>query len=462
MWDLHTHWSAEIARRPIVLVPLVALLITVVMNARTGYRLGNESLEIAVVCVAIALATAYAGTTVWALDWRREPARKSGLIVLLLFGLAVDQLAGWQTLGLSFADGQASRNARALTGATRTEHLEDLKRQRRQAGTVRAIATIEAFERHECSKTSARYPDGVGPECTKLRAEKETARRAAELDREIATATEDMDGREQVAAGQPQFAVPQALAQGALTAMYGPKARRVTADDVLWWVMVLLVAIVGLMANLGFWLVGSSHGSGTVAAQSADDGWQPPRHLLPPRRAALTYDPGAAGGGEGTTGGGGSAGGASVSTPIHITVGGPAAGPAAAPAAAPGAVTTTADAAPATVSGGILTPSRVREASSTPAAPDVPVVRSPINNAVDRIVTFKAGCLLDAGQHDLLPIADAYDRYRTWAQGRAVSPAAFQALLEASGSTLTAVAGEMHLVGVRLREARPRLVAVGA
>jgi hypothetical protein len=430
MRKLIEDWSSLIGRQPVVLLPLLCFLVTVYMNAHAGYLIGGHSVVLAAVLIAVAFYTAYAGTTVWnAGGWR-----KFFLGVVLVGGLAVDQIAAWQTLGIQFADGQTARATKAQGLGATADALKRARDERDSIGRVRAIGAIDADRVLECRRTSPSFPDGRGPQCTRLTGELETARRAAALDGDIVRLIGETENREQVAGGTAQFTVPQALAQNLANVWWGPKAApKVSPDDVLFFVLILLAAAIGLLANLGFWLVGVAHdassdddhklGSGadvdlslpsTLSGVPVD---LAPLRLLeaPPRRRQLSPPaalmPAAATPAQPTL--------STASAPINITLG------YGVPPSASAVPPTAVPAEPA---------ARSRSEKPLHPRPDVnpvasapPVDRGPVQAIVDNLTAFRAACVVDAPGVSVSR-DQMWRRYCAWAGDRAASRQVFDAL----------------------------------
>ena len=63
MRNLLKFWNAELARNPVVWAPLACLIVSCAMNTHAGFMLGNGSIFIPTIMLAIAIMTAYCGTT---------------------------------------------------------------------------------------------------------------------------------------------------------------------------------------------------------------------------------------------------------------------------------------------------------------------------------------------------------------------------------------------------------------
>lgn len=416
---------ASIRTNKMLLVPAVALAVVLVMNARTGYMLTGGSLAFAAVFVAVGVATARAAAVAFSMpDWS---PRKVAMIGWLIVGLAADQYCGWMTAGVMFGDGAAARQTQSDNLNTLREQLTAKRDERKALGTPRAIDAIKAELQLECSITSPRYKDGVGPRCTKLKSDLAGAERAAKLDAEIGPLMTQIEGRRQVAAGHAEYTVPLRLS-AMVGAGLGP-------DDIRFWVEMMLIAILGFLANIGWWLFddrrpASAPAGGSSSGGSSPDDWGP-RLLTGPDRHADTAP--------------------HSSAPALSSWSRPA--PATAPVPlvpAPSAGV----AAPLDPDRRVPAPAVVAALPGpSTAAAAAPVDRGAVNASLDKLLTFKAArlepCAPDARP---LPLSWAYREYMSWARGRGVSGAAFRELMVASGSTLASLNGVEHLVGVQLRQ----------
>lgn len=397
----------RIRATPILAVPAVCLFVVLAMNARTGYALADGSLLFAAIFVALGVATAYAADT--GLAMRAWSPRKRALVGWLVVGLVVDQFCGWMTAGVLFGDGAAARTRQVESLDTARDAIRAKKEERARLGTPRSVAAIEADEKLECTIRSKTYADGVGPKCTKLRAELGDARKAAALDAEVPALQAALDKRKAVAAGAAEYTVPMKLVAAA--------GYDLKADDLRFWVEMALIAVLGFWANLGWWVLSPASAREPAAHKRVDDPdfWGPRRLASPERMAPLPPQP----------------------VPLV---------PVAAEAVPDAPAAAVPEAAPPVA---LIAPRALPP--SSPEASAAPVVRAALQANLDRVATFKAAAL-EAAEGELLPLAWAYRSYVVWAKGRAVTQAAFQALLEASGSPLSSLNGVVHLVGVRLRD----------
>lgn len=489
MRNLLSFWRAEIARNPVAIVPLACLVASCAMNAHAGYALGNGSTLIVVIFLSIAMMTAYCGTI--GLELPEWTFRKQALIGVFLIGIVVDQFSAWQTLGLQFADGQVARDTKATGLGSVKEGLERKRAELKALGRTRPIESIEAQAYLECQV--------VGPKCTTLRAELGNAKQATLLEKQIAALVPQLEGREQVAAGQVQFTVPIQIAQAALDWWYAPrKAPHVEGDHVSFVVMMVLAAVVCLLANMGFWLVGVGHDPQAPAAQRVvallpppSDGpgaagvaeplpkgpappapapWPPawPQGGPPlptdfalrgnpvshPERFRLAPLPAPAAGGPAH--GGGSNVSIVLNGVAHAPAGqtGPGQGPSAAPATVEVTDAETVD---------VAKPRRDLEGLSSQRPVDRSRVRRDLTDAEraagDVILAFEAACLVPT-PGAMVSAENLYRRYQAWAGERAIEPAAFVALFpELTGIELAPIGGQLHAHGLALR-AGPALQSV--
>lgn len=448
MRNLLKFWNAELARNPVVWAPLACLIVSCAMNTHAGFMLGNGSIFIPTIMLAIAIMTAYCGTT--GLELPEWSLRKVFLVGFLIVGIVVDQFSAWQTLGIQFADGQMARDSKATGLSTAADTLKQKREERSGIGRTRPVESIEAEAFLECKV--------IGPKCTALRSELGRAKRALQLDGEIAKAVAALEGREQVAAGKVQFTVPIQIAQATLDWWHKPaKGPTVEGDHILFAVTMLLSAVVCFLANVGFWLCGVGH-TPAPAARRDDDGGGPgspwpvdvpplpsdfsPRGLLaPPRAPALLSAPAAA------TLAGAPGGGSSV----NITIGGmPAAqAPAGAtPAAEPEVIEPDPVAAP-------RGPRRDLDTLSGEAPIDRSRVRRELSpaerEAADVLLAFQAACLVDTPS-GLVTGENIYRRYQAWAGERAIDPTAFLALFpDVTGIEMAPIGDVWHAKNVALR-----------
>jgi hypothetical protein len=175
--------------------------------------------------------------------------------IMVLCQLCIGQMAGWQTLGLTLDRGAEYLAAQAASRGVDKDALQAKRDELKAIGIVRPIEAIKADEKLECSRTSARYRDGVGPECTRLRAELASAKRARALEGEVAELAVKMASGSGVGHANAGTAVPEALASGIGSFITGHPVK-VTGEDILFALHVFLVAVLEYVGILGKWLFG--------------------------------------------------------------------------------------------------------------------------------------------------------------------------------------------------------------
>ncbi len=293
MRALFKWWAAEIDRNPVLLLPLGALLLVMAANARTGFALGDSSLVLACVFTAIGAFAAYAA---WEAFGGGRGARRTALAACAVIGFGIDQLCGWQTIGVLMADGQVARDVKATGSASAAAAVKKLQDERAALGTPRPVATIAALEAREC-KLAPKGIDPVGDKCTRLRAELAAARRAVEIDDDkLPKALAALAEGGAVAGGKVQLAVPLGIAQAAVGWWSGPKAAAtVTADHILFGIELIITLAIGFMAVFGFPLVGAHDGAhGRAEPEIGAAPFDPrtlPRALPPPEHRARLAPP---------------------------------------------------------------------------------------------------------------------------------------------------------------------------
>lgn len=447
MRKVFDYWVAEIDRNPVVLLPLLAFLATVWMNASTGYALADRSWGTGALFAIVALATAYFYTQ--GLAQRRWDARKGLLLLLATIGVAINLYSAWQTMGLNLADGAVKRDVKAKGVATVQRQLGDWEAERRKIGTVRAVGSIQADVTLECEKKSKLYPDGVGPKCTALRGEMAGAERAGELDRLIKAEMKGLEGREQVAAAGSELAVATRIAKAA-----GLEA---SAEQIKFWFMIVFALLIEALAALGFWLVGSGHGPaeaeprrahslGAAAVMDAGPRAGVPldfggsRGLPPAAEQRVLAAPAGAGG--------------TASAPVNVYIGMPQ------QAQDAGAAGVGRDQQSGTEAASSPSP-RPAPRRDLPAVPadSPPVDRSSIardlapheREAADVMLAFRAACVV-ASPGGVVALRNLYARYQHWAGERALEQDAFVALWpDVTGIALDPIGGSPHARGVGLR-----------
>lgn len=488
-------WWAEIAEHPILLGWLLIFTVHAGMNAKLGHELGGgEGLP------ALLYAGAFLGFAVvgaWAADQIAAAAglRRTGLIAIAVLQLAIGQMAGWQALGLTLERGATTLEGKADVRRSTKDALDRARADVAAIGVTRAVEAIEADERLECTIRSAQYKDGVGPKCTRLRAELATARRKAKLEESIAALTGDLGAAPKVKNADAIWAAPQALAQGLANALAwagGGQGRQVTPDDVRFGWMVFLVFALEAFGTFGLALIRNGSGSHPTPGAGAGhggsgsghygggygprpgggpsgpaptmrdavetvlggggEGWAHRLLPAPPQHAALAYGGAMPEAGRGTA--------YAYGPPININV-----------SSAPGP-SAPATSMSATGRAGADTPEpdgSIRPAPATFAAPrrdlpalsaDAPPVdRSGIRRelapaereAADVILAFRAACVLDT-PGGIVSGLHLYQRYAAWAGERALDEPVFLALFQdVTGIAVESIGGLAHVRGIALR-----------
>lgn len=285
MSGLWKYWRDEIDANVMVIPWLVIWFVNAAMNAAMGYETGGAG------PIAMLYALAFFGFAFLGAYGAKEQGcavggRRFALCCLVGLQLALGQMAGWQTLGLSLSRGAGQIEAKATERATTAEALQRLRGERDRIGQVRPIMTIEAERVLECKRTSRQYPDGNGPKCTALLAEEGQAKRARSIETEIADLTNKLRTGPQLKDGNAMVTVPQALFS-ALSAWWTPDGKRseITPEDVRFGWLVFLVFMLEIVATLGPWLlnIGGHQARPTVAGapRAGDAGGAAfdPRHL---------------------------------------------------------------------------------------------------------------------------------------------------------------------------------------
>jgi hypothetical protein len=287
MWD-------EACQHPVLFGVYLVWAITAGMNAMMGHTIGGGGiggLALGAVFVAIAYLGAYAADA----QQSHTGTVRVCMWIMVACQLCIGQMAGWQTLGLTLDRGAERLAAQAASRGVDKDALKAKRDELKQIGIVRPIEAIKADEKLECSRTSARYRDGVGPECTKLRAELASAKRARALEGEVADLAAKMESGSGVGHANAGTAVPEVLASHVGSFVAG-RPVKVTGEDVLFALHVFLVAVLEYVGILGKWLFGpvrirepSFGGAGDSPLRGAGDS---PAGSRPPARSAHhMFDP---------------------------------------------------------------------------------------------------------------------------------------------------------------------------
>lgn len=464
------------------------------MNARFGWRLvggGLPGVPMGSLLLGIAMIGAYLPMRFRDVA-RHDPRRKSkrfmfGLLAALCF--AVCQVSGWANLGTMLADGATARTTKATERATAAEAVQRLRdEQSAMAAPRRTVEAIEAALSLELRRTSARFPNGDGPEALKLKQELAHAKRYHELPGLIDQKTRALGATEQVAEGRPELDVLKAIFVGA------------GEQGIAFWIPPVLTFLIGVFATFGPVLIGLKIPASSAAQPHAPAGHLPPADIFDAFRGGNPFDPhgrappqsyayrmpqapyapggrlpagespGATNDARGATNNAGNpvshvqpqlqaSPAAAPNAPITINVGGATSnGAGAGGGMAPGEGLSRGAAArrvvrrPAHEEGRAPGASGFHAPAVSPAANQQPVDRDRLNTVLDQLVTFAAAELVaDAGA--LVPFADMVERYRHWAQGRGIDPAAFAIMFPAAtGIALVDIAGAQHFAGARLRQ----------
>lgn len=447
--NIRNFW-AMISHHPVGLVWLVLWSVNAYLNARTGWETGDGSFAMAAAFFAVAVLGAIAASH---LPTARATQR-AGLIAIVGLQLVLGQYSGWQTIGMTLSRGAGALDHQATSRATLSDEITALRSERTAIGTVRPVATIEAEEVLECGKVSRRYPDGVGPECTKLRAEKGQAQRARLIDAKLPELVAKQGGGATLTDAEAPYKVAQSL----LAAISG---KAVTTDDVRYWFAIFITLALEFMATLGppLFGIGGMRPSPMPYYDPFDPAALPPvpgALPAPPRlprlpgpysaasghagRANHGYDHDAAGGAAGTHSA------TSHSAPITINL-------TPSPTAAPSAASSPAARA--------AKPRSPRHDVGAQPAHDPPVDRRPVQEAIDGLLAFRAACVAEA-PGGLVAAADLYRRYTAWRGDRALAEAAFHAMFgELTGVPSADIAGVRHYRDVALRVREPQLRVAG-
>lgn len=459
-------WHDRIAAKLGVAAVVGMFLIETVSNGVFGYRVGGGPLLAG--CVFLAFFGACMG-----LGIRKAlapPVDTSGriwaglMIVPFLACFALSQAAGWAVFSQLLADGRVRMGVEATGGKVARGELARLEARQKLLGIQRPASSIEPEEKHECARRSQSYKDGVGPACTKLRAELALAREAESLPGKIKAALGDVGKAPKVADGDAMLGVAKRMFSA-------------EADDLTFWFVIGFVALMGFVANFGPALVfasdhprppgadvhpfggygaggypgpdggpGGGGGGGGLRRDTVQDvmGYAV-RALPPPGPSQFAALPA-----------GGPVGGGSYAmhgAPINIHLS--AAGPLAPPHAVDQPATQHLTASP--VPARAVPPPRRDIAAISADAP--PVDRSRIQRGLapaeieagDVLLAFEAACLVPM-PGSMITADDLYRRYQAWAGPRALSAAVFGRLFgDVTGYEAEPIGSAMHYRGVALK-----------
>lgn len=483
-------WREELRRHPILIGWLIIFIVHAGMNAKLGHEIGGGEGPGALLYAAAFLGFACVGA--WAADKLLVERVRNGrgmLVTLVVLQVAIGQMAGYQSFGLTLAKGAGELEAKATSRRTTQEALEDARAEVKKIGTTRVIGSIRADEQLECTIKGKAYKDGVGPKCTALRNELATAERREKLQGEIVRLTAALRDGPAIKDGNALYDVPMGLANAVVGGLTG-RAGKVGPDDVRFVWLVLLVFALEIFGTFGLALVrlmdGGPHGGTSGADPHARGGPRDPRGRGAPdakwasegalrMRDAVDAVVGAlpqpapmlALAGPGAPSRdvyvAPPSGAHMHGAPIQITINGSGADRQEAPAVvrvtppepAPGATS---------AAGGAK-----RERQDIPSLPaDAPPVdRSAVSRelspaereAADVILAFTAACLV-VSPGGIVDAAHIHRRYARWAGARALDEAPFLALLaDVTPHRAEDIGGSPHVRGVALR-AGTRLEAV--
>jgi hypothetical protein len=458
-------WRDQVREHPILLAFAAVWALEAGMNILYGYRRGGGGIGAAgyaAVFGAIAFIAAWLPTRIRYIHPQDQmaAAKRFVFVALTLLCVSLSQVAGWSVMGVTLADGQAARDDQATKRATAREGLEQMRAEMRRLGVQPPVDQVQARMDAELGtvvnrrsgetvadvSNSCAMPSAAPAPCqryAKLRAELAAAKRSAELETKIQTASGAIGTAPAVAEGSPDVAV---------------LARITGADekDVRFWFTVVLVAIIGLFANLGFAIVGlGSSQPHDFAHFDGGQAWQPGPYphgapLLPAPPGAMAQPANYAH----------PAPQPASASPIHLHLG---AAPGYAPThpaiAAPGPAPHPAVGIPSPRVPDEAPPKQSRGAPlpSSPA-PDRPVDRNRLRELLDGMLAFEAATLTKQ-DGAAISAADLYARYAAGAAQRAVAPEAFHTMFSAATNlSQTQIGGVPHYMDVAFKTAQLRAV----
>lgn len=468
------YWRRELARHPILAGWLLIFAVHAGMNAKLGHEMGGSEGLGALLYAAAFLGFAVLGA--WAADQIGEArgTRRMGLVTVALLQLAIGQMAGWQAMGLTLNKGAATLEAKADARRTTKDGLDGARAELAGIGTVRPIEAVRAEATLECEIKSRTYKDGVGPKCTKLRAELATAERAAQLRSDIERLTGRLASGPAVKDANALYQAPQGIVQGLVNAwawMMGGTPATIAPDDIRFGWMVFLVFALEFFGTFGLALVRGAGGHGGGSGRSepqpspagSGQGSGEPVHTMREAIEAVM----------------GSARRALPAPPQLAAISGPDGGSSYAVHGAPISIHFAAPAPPSDPSGAAREPGTTGSRRPSPASmpmrddlPALPADAPPVDRsrimralapeeraAADVILAFRAACLRDT-PGAVVSAFDVHARYAAWAGARTIEAGAFVRLLaDVAGLEPVAIAGAPHYRDVALRMA-PQLEAV--
>lgn len=460
------YWRGQFERHPVLIGWAVIFIVHAGMNANLGYEIGGASGPAAWAYAAGFIGFAILGA--WAADevlaGGATGSRRYGLLALALGQLAIGQMAGWQSFGLTLSKGAGQIEAKAETRKSTADGLKAARAELARIGIVRPVPTIEAEEKLECTIKGKAFKDGIGPKCTALRAEIETAKRARHLEGQVETLTKQLAAGPNIKDGNAVYSIPQGLANWVRGQLPGEPRAAITPEDVQFFWLILLVFALEFFGTFGLALIRGRDGDGSDAHH---DRGATPGHLkrardmgnatlrdavdavvgaLPaPRPMLALAGPASAPDYAPNTGAN------AYGAPINLYIGSGAAGPLAASPHVAGAETGVAQTPPS--------PPRPRRDLAALSADAPPVDRSRVvrtltpeeREAADVILAFRAACIVDT-PGGIVVASDIWKRYRHWAGERALGEAPFLALLaDVTGIEAVDIGGHLHARGVALR-----------
>ena len=186
----------------------------------------------------------------------------AALVAPLIACVGVSQMVGWQVLGLNLSEGRMERDKKATGFDVIGERLRSARAERAVIGIVKPLDTLEASANLECAKKSRRYPDGVGPNCTRLREQIGATKRALTLDAQISSDAQALKNTDATAGTKDQFAVPTSVINAGLAATGWPA---ITSQHFHIGFVLLFMALLDVFGTFGRLMVGvksSAHGWG--------------------------------------------------------------------------------------------------------------------------------------------------------------------------------------------------------
>lgn len=472
-------WRDEIERHPVLLFWIVIFAVHAGMNAKLGHEIGGGAGIPAAFYAACFLG--FAGVGAWAADKLIVDRVRQGrglLLTLALLQLIIGQMAGWQSFGLTLSKGAGDLEAKAEQRRTTDDGLKAARAELKSLGIVRPVAAIEAEANLECSIKGRAYKDGVGPRCTALRTELETAKRKRKLEADVERLTAQLASGPAVKDAGALYDVPMGVAN-AVIGLFTGHSGKVGPDDVRFVWLIILVFALEFFGTFGLALVrmmgggpsdaGSHPGrGGPRSPRGGPSGGDRMRDVVeavvgalpqpspmlalagPAPAAAAPYIASAS-----------PAGAQMHGAPIQITINGSGADRHEAPA-----VMRVTPPEPKRAPGAATAKTARQDIPSLPAdAP--PVDRSAVSRdlspaereAADVILAFAAACLV-ASPGGIVDAGNIHRRYARWAGERALAEAPFLALLaDVTPHRAEDIGGSPHVRGVALR-AGTRLEAV--